>query len=154
MAGDRRYPSHPWIGVGAILLRRDRVLLARRAKDPLRGWWSLPGGALETGETLADGVRREVLEETGLEVDPYAVFEIFERITRDASGAAEYHYVLVDYLCRATGGVLAAGDDVSEVAWVRPRRAASLRPATTSPKWRGCGGATSPRFRSPKERSR
>lgn len=114
------------MGVGAILIRRDRILMAQRGKEPLKGWWSLPGGALETGESLRDAVCRETLEETGLVVRPLAVFEIFERILRDAGGRAEYHYVLIDYLCRATGGTLRAGDDVCAVEWVRRRDMAAL----------------------------
>ena len=116
---DRRYPKRPIVGVGAIILRRDRILMAQRGKEPLMGWWSLPGGALELGESLADGVRREVREETGLEIRPMGVLEIFERIMRDATGAPEYHYVLIDYICRITGGELCAGDDVCAVEWVR-----------------------------------
>ncbi|HBY60090.1 MAG TPA: NUDIX hydrolase [Solibacterales bacterium] len=94
------------------------VLLAERGREPLKGQWSLPGGALETGETLKEGVRREVLEETGLEVEPLWIAEVFERIMRDAGGRAEYHYVLVDYVCRIAGGEPRAGDDVSAVRWV------------------------------------
>jgi 8-oxo-dGTP diphosphatase len=116
---DRRYPKRPLVGVGAILLNRDRILMAQRGKEPLKGWWSLPGGALETGESLADGVRREVREETGLEIRPLGVLEIFERIMRDSNGEPEYHYVLIDYVCRITGGTLCAGDDVCRVEWVR-----------------------------------
>jgi len=82
---------------------------------------------LETGETLEEGVIREVREETGLEVNPLGVLEIFERIMRDAQGAPEYHYVLIDYVCRITGGTLCAGDDVSRVAWVPRRRLATYR---------------------------
>ncbi|HTX40088.1 MAG TPA: NUDIX hydrolase [Bryobacteraceae bacterium] len=118
---DRRYPRRPLVGVGAILLDGDRILMAQRGKQPLKGWWSLPGGALETGESLADAVRREVREETGLEIEPLGVLEIFERIMRDAEGIPEYHYVLIDYVCRITGGQLAAGDDVCQVEWVRRR---------------------------------
>jgi ADP-ribose pyrophosphatase YjhB (NUDIX family) len=124
---DRRYPKRPLVGVGAILLRRDRILMAQRGKEPLKGWWSLPGGALETGESLADGVRREVLEETGLEIQPLGVLEIFERIMRDSDGATEYHYVLIDYVCRITGGTLCAGDDVCRVEWVRQRDLVKLQ---------------------------
>jgi ADP-ribose pyrophosphatase YjhB (NUDIX family) len=116
---DRRYPKRPLVGVGAILFRRDRVLMAQRGKDPLKGWWSLPGGALETGESLKEAVCREVLEETGLEVSPAGVFEIFERIIRDDRGVPEYHYVLIDYICKVTGGKLCPGDDVDQVEWVR-----------------------------------
>lgn len=114
---DRRYPKRPMVGVGALIFDGDRILMAQRGKQPLVGWWSLPGGALETGELLADAVRREVREETGLEVEPLRVFEIFERIMRDSAGVAEYHYVLIDYLCSVTGGSLAAGDDVAHVEW-------------------------------------
>ena len=121
MIDDRRYPKRPMVGVGAILFRRDRILLAQRGKEPLKGWWSLPGGALEIGESLHDGVCREVREETGLEVVPVKMFEIFERIIRDDSGAPEYHYVLIDYICRVTGGALFPGDDVCAVEWVRRR---------------------------------
>lgn len=125
--GDRRYPKRPLIGVGALILRRHRILMARRGKEPLKGWWSLPGGALETGEALEDAVRREVREETGLEIRPLGVLEIFERIMRDGSGAPEYHYVLIDYMCRIIGGSLRAGDDVCAVQWVRRRDLPGLR---------------------------
>jgi 8-oxo-dGTP diphosphatase len=120
----RRYPRHPILGVGAIIFRRDRVLLVERGKPPLKGFWSLPGGAVETGERLEESVRREVLEETGLVVKPVRLFTIFERIMRDHQGEAEYHFVLLDYLCRVTGGALEAASDVSRVAWV-PRTALS-----------------------------
>jgi 8-oxo-dGTP diphosphatase len=106
MTDDRRYPKRPIVGVGALIFHRGRILMAQRGKEPLKGWWSLPGGALEVGESLDCAVRREVREETGLEIEPLGVFEIFERIMRDASGAAEYHYVLIDSICR--------------VEWVKP----------------------------------
>jgi len=115
---DRRYPRWPMLGVGALIFDGGRILMAQRGKEPLRGWWSLPGGALETGELLADAIRREVQEETGLDVEPVKVFEIFERIMRDQAGAPEYHYVLIDYICRVKGGTLAAGDDVACTEWI------------------------------------
>ena len=124
---DRRYPKRPMVGVGALILKRDRILMAQRGKQPLKGWWSLPGGALELGEALADAVRREVQEETGLEIKPVRVFEIFERIIRDDAGAPEYHYVLIDYVCRVLGGSLRPGDDVCAVEWVRRRDLPSLQ---------------------------
>jgi 8-oxo-dGTP diphosphatase len=117
-ASSRRYPERPILGVGAIVIESGRVLLVERGREPLKGYWSIPGGVVEVGEKLLDGVRREALEETGLEIDPVRVVEIFERIMPDAAGAAEYHYVLIDYLCRVAGGALQAGDDVSEVRWV------------------------------------
>ena len=95
------------------------MLLVERAGEPLKGWWSIPGGLLETGEKLEDAVRRETLEETGLRVEIVYRFDIFERIMRDAEGAPEYHYILIDYVCRVTGGALFPGDDVCAVDWVR-----------------------------------
>ncbi len=118
MPDNRRYPKRPVLGVGALIFNRGRILLVERGKEPLKGYWSLPGGVLETGETLEEGMIREVREETGLEVKPVKVIEIFERIIRDAQGAAEYHYVLIDYICRVKGGSLRAADDASRVAWV------------------------------------
>ena len=96
----------------------DSILLVERAGEPLRGFWSLPGGLLETGELLEDAVKREVLEETGLRIEILSRFDIFERIMRDAEGKAEYHYVLVDYMCEATAGEMRPASDVSRVAWI------------------------------------
>ena len=105
--------------MGALIFRRDSILLVERGKEPLKGYWSLPGGLVETGEKLEDGVKREILEETGLRIRIESMFEIFERIMHDAAGRAEYHYVLIDYICKPIGGKLAAADDVSRVEWVR-----------------------------------
>ena len=121
MRDDRRYPEHPLLGIGALIFEGGCILMAQRGKAPLMGQWSLPGGLVETGESLENAVRREVLEETGLEVKPLGVLEIFERIMRNAGGAVEYHYVLLDYICRVTGGTLCAGDDASRVQWVERR---------------------------------
>lgn len=119
----RRYPKHPLLGVGALIFtssgRRGPILLVERGGHPLKGYWSLPGGLVETGEKLEDALRREILEETGLRIEPVSRFEIFERIMLDAQGRAEYHYVLADYVCKVVGGTLRAGDDVSRVEWVR-----------------------------------
>lgn len=105
--------------MGALIFDDEkRILLIERGGEPLRGWWSLPGGVLETGETLADGVRREVLEETGLIVEPEQMIEVFERIMRDADGRPEYHYVLIDYICRMTGGTLKPADDCADARWM------------------------------------
>ena len=98
------------------------MLLVERGRAPLVGQWSLPGGALETGERLREGLQREVREETGLDVEPMGLVEIFERIIFDARGRAEFHYVVVDYLCRVTGGELCAASDCRRAEWV-PRRA-------------------------------
>jgi ADP-ribose pyrophosphatase YjhB (NUDIX family) len=123
----RRYPSRPFLGVGALIFEGGNLLLVERGKEPLKGYWSLPGGIVETGEKLEEGIRREVREETGLEVEPMSVFEIFERIIPDAEGRAEYHYVLIDFLCRAVGGRLAPASDVSKVAWVAEQNLGQCR---------------------------
>lgn len=104
--------------MGALIFEDGKILLVERGKEPLKGYWSIPGGIVETGEKLVEGIRREVAEETGLDVEPYYMFEIFERIIPDTEGKPEYHYVLIDYLCRRLAGVPAAASDVSRVAWV------------------------------------
>ena len=124
---DRRYPTRPFLGVGALIFEDSKILLVERAKEPLKGYWSLPGGILETGEKLDTAIRREVLEETGLEVEPLSIFEIFERIMPDAGGRPEYHYVLIDYLCRPTGGRLQAASDVSRADWVAQQNLGQYR---------------------------
>ena len=126
MKDNRRYPKHPLLGVGALIFDGDRILMAQRGRQPLMGLWSLPGGLVETGESLDNAIRREVREETGLEVRPLGVLKIFERIMRDADGAPEYHYVLIDYICRATGGTLCAGDDAADARWVAAGELPSL----------------------------
>jgi 8-oxo-dGTP diphosphatase len=115
----RGYPEQPIVGVGAVIVDGGRVLLVRRATEPLKGEWSVPGGMLELGEKLRDAVRREVLEETGLFVEPGEVLDVFDSIFTDGQGRTEYHYVLVDYLCRGISGEATAGTDVSDVKWVR-----------------------------------
>ena len=113
----REYPSAPITGVGAVIIDRGRVLLIQRGQEPLKGEWSLPGGALELGESLTEGIMREVREETGLLVAPLKVVEVFDRIVRDEQGRVRYHYVLVDFLCRVTGGTLACASDAAGARW-------------------------------------
>jgi mutator protein MutT len=113
----RDYPDRPFVGVGAVIVDGGRVVLVRRASAPLAGQWSLPGGAVEIGETLDACVAREMLEETGLRVDVGPVIEVFDRITRDDAGRVQYHYVLVDYLCWPAGGTLEAGSDAAAAVW-------------------------------------
>ncbi len=116
----RQYPERPFVGVGAVILHEGRVALIRRARPPLLGHWSLPGGAVEVGETLEACVTREMREETGLDVTVGPVIEVIERITRDGDGRVEFHYVLIDYLCWPVGGVLRYGSDVDGAVWADP----------------------------------
>jgi 8-oxo-dGTP diphosphatase len=116
---NRRYPKRPILGVGAVIFRHGRILLVERGREPFKGYWSLPGGALEVGETLECGVAREVKEETGLDVTPVALVGIFERLIQDQQGRPEYHYVLIDFLCRARPGKLTPASDVQRAEWVR-----------------------------------
>lgn len=116
----REYPAAPILGVGAVVIDHGNVLLVRRGQEPLKGQWSLPGGALELGETLQQGVVREVLEETGLAVQTDGIIEILDRITPDeTSGRIRYHYVLIDFICHVTGGTLLGGSDADEACWVQ-----------------------------------
>lgn len=107
------------VAVGAVIVDGGRVLLVRRGTEPLKDHWSLPGGALELGESLTEGVVREVREETGLIVQPAELIELLDRIHRDGD-RIRYHYVIADYLCRVTGGALGAATDAAEVRWVSP----------------------------------
>lgn len=136
LMGQREYPVSPMVGVGAVVFDADCVLLVRRAKAPLAGEWSLPGGAVELGETLQEAIVREVVEETGLKVAPILVLKIFDHIDRDSDGRIHFHYVLVDFLCRVEPagergapengkderesgkGELQHGSDVSDARWV------------------------------------
>ena len=112
----REYPARPIVGVGGVVFLDGRVLLIRRQFEPLAGRWSIPGGAVEVGETLAQGLAREMREETGLDVEVGPLVDVFDRITRDHDGRVRYHYVLADFLCWTSTGEPVAGSDVSEVA--------------------------------------
>ena len=124
---DRSYPDRPIVGVGAVVLAEGRIVLVRRAHAPLIGAWNLPGGGVEVGETLVQACAREVLEETGLVVEVGAVIEVFDRIMLDAGGGVQYHFVLVDYVCRPIGGELRCGTDASDVILADPHALASYR---------------------------
>jgi ADP-ribose pyrophosphatase YjhB (NUDIX family) len=114
----RDYPERPLIGVGAVIVDGGRVVVVRRGHEPLKGEWSIPGGVLEIGEALREGAVREALEETGLVVEAGEVLEVLDRIVRDSEGRIQFHYVLIDFLCRPTDGELRAGGDAEEARWI------------------------------------
>ena len=114
----REYPSHPRVGVAAVVLRDNQVLLVQRGRDPGKGSWGLPGGMLELGETLAEGARREVMEECGVEIEIGPLVAVFEPMQRDEDGRLRFHYVVVDYLARYVTGEPRAGDDADDARWV------------------------------------
>jgi 8-oxo-dGTP diphosphatase len=113
----REFPEHPLIGVGAIIIEREKVLLVKRAHPPIQGQWSIPGGVLEVGELVREAAIREAREETGLIVEPGELLGVFDRVLRDSEQRVQYHYVLIDFLCRPTGGELRAASDAEEVRW-------------------------------------
>jgi ADP-ribose pyrophosphatase YjhB (NUDIX family) len=115
----RRYPEHPRVGIGIVLLRGDEVLLVRRGRPPAAGAWSLPGGGQELGESARDCARRELREETGLECGALVLLGNVDSIHHDAAGRIEYHYTILDFGARYVGGAAVAGDDVSALAWVK-----------------------------------
>ncbi len=114
----RRFPDQPIVAVGAVILDGDRVLLVKRRQEPLKGAWSLPGGVVELGETLEAALTREVREETGLDVEVGAVIDVLDRLHRSADGRLEFHYVIIDYLCRMRTAELAHGSDAEDAQWL------------------------------------
>jgi 8-oxo-dGTP diphosphatase len=113
----REYPEAPVVAVGVIIRQGDRIALIRRDKEPSKGLWTFPGGAIELGESLRDAAGREALEETGLQVEVGEVATVIDNIVRDRIGRIRYHYVIVDYYARPLGGTLRPGTDVSEALW-------------------------------------
>jgi 8-oxo-dGTP diphosphatase len=126
MASSREYPERPVVGIGGVIIDHGRTLLIRRGSEPLLGEWSIPGGSLELGESLQEGVARELLEETGLEVRVLDLIEVFDRIYLgdgssrvEVQGRPRFHFVIVDYLCERLSGEPRAGSDVTDVAFAR-----------------------------------
>jgi 8-oxo-dGTP diphosphatase len=113
----REFPEVPLVGVGAIIIEGDRVVLVKRAHPPLQAEWSIPGGVLEVGELVREAAVREAREETGLIVEPGELLGVFDRVLRNREKRVQYHYVLIDFLCRRVAGDLAAASDAAEVRW-------------------------------------
>jgi ADP-ribose pyrophosphatase YjhB (NUDIX family) len=114
----RDYPDRPLVGVGAVIVRDGHAVIVQRSTEPLKGQWSIPGGALEIGETLRQCAAREALEETGLHVEAGEVLDVFDSIVRDSEGRTQYHYVLIDFFCRVVGGELTVGSDAVQARWI------------------------------------
>jgi 8-oxo-dGTP diphosphatase len=123
----REFPEVPLVGVGAIIIEDARVVLVRRAHPPLQAEWSIPGGVLEVGELVRDAAVREAREETGLTVEPGELLGVFDRVLRDPGQRVQYHYVLIDFLCRRVAGDLAAASDAAEVGWFRQQELPALK---------------------------
>ncbi|MFI5125752.1 MAG: NUDIX hydrolase [Candidatus Acidiferrales bacterium] len=117
LAENREYPERPVIAVGGVVVSGARALLIRRAQPPLEGRWSIPGGLLELGETIAQGIERELMEEAGVQVRALELIEIYEKVLRLPNQPPQYHFVILDYLCEFLGGNALAGSDVTDVAW-------------------------------------
>src|SRR3972149_5541929 len=122
----RLYPAHPTVAASAIIFKEERVLMIKRSKEPNKGKWSIPGGGIELGETLAQAVKREVREECSIEIEVERVFYTTENIIRDDDGRVKYHYVLVDMLAKYAGGETKAQSDAEECRWVTAEELSEL----------------------------
>lgn len=123
---NREFPDRPFIGIGAIIIRDDQVVLVKRAHPPIQGQWSIPGGVLEVGELVREAAAREAREETGLLVEPGELLGVYDRVLRDAGHRVQYHYVLIDFLCRPVAGELQAAGDAAEVRWFKRKELPGL----------------------------
>lgn len=115
----REYPSQPVVGVGAIIVQDDRILLAKRGSEPGKGKWSVPGGLVELGEKLEKAVVREVKEETNLDVEVTRLVDAVNNIIKDADGKLHFHFVILDFITKLNGGTLQSSSDVLDTKWVR-----------------------------------
>ena len=126
MADARAYPARPFLAVSAAIVRDGHVLVVRRARPPANGLFSLPGGVVEAGETLHQALQREVMEETGITIEPVALAGFRETIVRDADGGVERHFVILPFAARWIAGEPRLNDELSEARWVRPSELESL----------------------------
>jgi len=122
----REYPEAPIVGVGAVIVKADQVLLIQRGNEPNRGRWSIPGGTVELGETLAEAATREAREECQVEVEAGQLLSAADLILHDEGGRVRYHYVLIDLAARYVSGEPVAATDALNVRWVRETELADL----------------------------
>ena len=120
MSGRRLYPEKPLVGVGVLIQDGDRYLLIKRASEPDAGLWSVPGGMVELGERAAEAAKREVMEETGLDVEIVEVLGVVDKIVEGDGDRVKFHFVIVDYLAHPVGGSLEASSDALDAKWVKP----------------------------------
>ena len=123
----REFPEVPLVGIGAIIIEEGRVVLVKRAHPPLQAEWSIPGGVLEVGELVREAAIREAREETGLTIEPGELLGVYDRVLRNPEQRVQYHYVLIDFLCRRVAGDLAAASDAAEVRWFTRDELPALR---------------------------
>jgi 8-oxo-dGTP diphosphatase len=110
----REYPDQPIIGVGGIIFQDRNVLLVKRAKSPGKGQWSLPGGAIELGEPVREALRREIFEETSINITIEGLVRVLDKILYDEQNRVRFHYVIADYWGRFLSGRLRADSDISD----------------------------------------
>lgn len=127
MTDARAYPARPILAVSAAIIHEGRVLIVRRARPPAHGLYTLPGGGVEAGETLHDGLRREVAEETGLDIEPVALAGYRETIVRDGESRVSRHFVILPFAARLAGGTLSLNEELSEANWMNPAEIAALK---------------------------
>jgi 8-oxo-dGTP diphosphatase len=116
----REYPERPIVAVGAAVCRKGRVLIVQRGRAPSEGVWTVPGGAVELGETMRQAAAREVKEECGIEVEVGEVVGILDHVVRDEQGRIRYHYAIVDFAARHTSGELCPNAELLGAVWITP----------------------------------
>ncbi len=128
----REYPTRPILGVGTVVVKGQKVLLIRRGKEPGFGIWTLPGGRVNLGERTMDAAKRETKEETGLDVNIECLFEVLDIILTEENGRVKFHYFLLDYLARPTGGALKAQSDALDARFFSAEELESLNLVETT----------------------
>jgi mutator protein MutT len=117
----REYPDRPWVGVGVMVFRDGKILLGRRAREPRKGQWSIPGGTIELGETAREAAIREIREEFNVEIEAIQLLDVFDRVFRDSENRVQFHYVLIEFFAHYRSGEAQPADDIDAAEWVEPK---------------------------------